>query len=351
MRKNIISLILSVLLFVISPCLAQTGGLGVFRFINLPNASKTTALGNIFPVSTDADLSQTFQNPSLIAKNHAGLMGLNYSNFVSDINFGSIQYGLKIKNEEVVSASLQFVNYGNFEETDAAGNATGNTFSASDYLLNIGYGKNWKQKIYYGANAKIIYGAYDIYSSFAIATDIAVTYKDTIKNFAVGIIFKNIGYQLKPFNQIRENLPFEIALSFSQKLKYAPFRYHVGYNNLQNFDLTYQDPNKPDAEIDLITGEPITNKASFTEKFSRHLVFGAEVLLSQSFNLQAGYNLQRSKELGNVGVGGLAGFSFGFMLNLKKLSIGYANSRLNAAGSNNYFSMLIKPSIFKTKNR
>lgn len=351
MRKNIIIFILSNLLFAISPCFAQTGGRGVFRFINLPNSSKTAALGNLFPVSSQADFSQTFQNPSLIKKNHAGLIGLNYSNFISDINFGSIQCGLKIKNDEVLATSLQFVNYGNFEETDAAGNTTGNTFSAGDYLLNIGYGKNWKEKIYYGANAKIIYGAYDIYSSFAVATDIALTYKDTTNNFAAGIVFKNIGYQLKPFNQIRERLPFEIALALSQKLKYAPFRYHLGFNNLQNFDLTYQDPNNPNAEIDLITGNLINDQASFTEKFSRHLIFGAEVLLSPSFNLQAGYNLQRSKELGSAGVGGLAGFSFGFMLNLKKLSIGYANARLNAAGSNNYFSVLLKPNVFKTKNR
>ena len=351
MRKNIILFILSIVLFIVPDCFAQTGGLGVFRFINLPNASKTAALGNIFPVSTQADFSQTFLNPSLIEKNHSGLIGLNYSNFVSDINFGSMQYGLKIKNSEVLSTGLQFVNYGNFEETDAAGNNTGNTFTAGDYLLNFGYGKNWKEKIYYGANAKIIYGTYDIYSSFALATDIALTYKDTTKNLAAGIVFKNIGYQLKPFNQIRENLPFEISIVLSQKLKYAPFRYHVGYNNLQNFDLTYQNLNNPDAEIDLITGNPISNEDSFTKKISRHLVFGTEVLLSPSFNLQAGYSLQRSKELGNAGVGGLAGFSFGFMLNLKKLSIGYANARLNAAGSNNYFSLMIKPNLFKTKNR
>lgn len=351
MRKNSMLFIVGMIPFLVSTCFAQTGGRGVFRFINLPNAAKTAALGNIFPVSTQADFSQTFQNPSLIEKNHAGLLGLNYSTFVSDINFGAIQYGLKIKNDEVLSTGLQFLNYGNFEETDAAGNTTGNTFTAGDYLLQIGYGKNWQQKIYYGANAKIIYGAYDIYNSFAIATDIAVTYKDTTKNLAAGVVFKNLGYQLKPFNQIRENLPFEIALAFSQKLKYAPFRYHIGFNNLQNFDLTYQDPNKADAEIDLITGNPIINKASFSDKFSRHLVFSTEILLSPSFNLQAGYNLLRSKELSNVGVGGLAGFSFGFMLNLKKLSIGYANARLNAAGNNNYFSVLLKPTIFKTKNQ
>lgn len=350
MRKNTIFFLFAIFLFLAKTSYAQTGGKGVFRFLNLPNASKTAALGNAFPVSNQPDFTQAFQNPSLINADAAGVLALNYSNYISDINFGSIQYGLKLKNTGLISTGLMFINYGDFDETDASGNTTGNTFSAGDYLLNIGYAKNWKQKVFYGANAKIIYGSYDIYRSFAVATDLAITYKDSASNLATGIIFKNIGYQLKPFDQKRESLPFEIALSFSQKLKYAPFRYHISYTNLQNFNLSYQDPNKADEELDLLTGEPINDKVSFANRFSRHFIFGAELLLSPSFNIQAGYNLQKNKELNISGTGGLAGFSFGFMLKLKKLSIGYANARLNAAGSNNYFSVQLQPSIFKAKN-
>ncbi len=350
MRKNIILFFTLILLFAVKSNFAQTGGKGVFRFLNLPSSSKTAALGNAFPVSNRANLTDAFQNPSLINVEHAGVLALNYSNYISDINFGSIQYGVKLKSTTVISTGLMFINYGNFEETDAAGNTTGNTFTAGDYLLNIGYAKNWKQKIYYGLNAKIIYGTYDIYNSFALATDFAVTYQDSSRNLSTGVIFKNMGYQLKPFDQRRENLPFEIALSFSQKLKHAPIRYHISYGNLQNFNLSYIDPNDLNAELDLLTGEPIVKKSTFSDRLSRHFIFGAELLLSPSFNIQTGYNLQKSKELNIAGTGGLAGFSFGFSLKLKKISIGYAHASLNAAGSNNYFSLLLNPSIFKGKN-
>lgn len=349
MRKNTIYLILFVLLLPVENLKAQIGGKGVFRFLNLPNSSKVAALGSVIPMNDQPEFSESFQNPSLIKREDTGLLVLNYSNYISDINFGSIQYGLKIKKIGVISTGLMFVNYGKFEETDAAGNTTGNTFTAGDYLLNIGYAQNWKNKLFYGVNFKIIYGSYDIYKSTALAADFAVTYKDSVSNFCTGLVFKNMGYQIKPFNQVRENLPFEIDLAITQKLKHAPLRYHVTYQNLQNFDLTYQDPNNPDAQLDLITGEPIPTRYHVVEKFSRHLILGAEVLLSPAFSLQTAYNFQRNKELKVSGAGGRSGFSFGFSLNLKNISVGYSNANLNAAGSNNFFSLQLKPAIFKHK--
>ncbi|OAQ39723.1 hypothetical protein A5893_09060 [Pedobacter psychrophilus] len=346
MLKNIILVILT--FFLVDVATAQTGGSGVFRFLNLPNSAKVAALGGAFPLANELEFTETFKNPSLISKEHIGTIALNYSNYISDINFGSLQYGLKIK-DEALSLGLMYINYGNFEEANATGELTGNTFNAADYLLNIGFGRNYKNKVFYGANAKVIYGNYESYNSIALAADIAISYVDTAKNITTGLIFKNIGYQLKPFNDVKENLPFEISIALSKKLRYAPFRFHLTYDNLQNFNLTYQT-NNASQEIDLITGQPIINKSSFADKFSRHIILGTELLLSQSFNLQAAYNFQKSKELGIVGTGGLAGLSFGLSLKLKKFSFAYAHSSLNAAGSNNYFSLLLNPSIFKNKN-
>ncbi len=344
MFKKIFFLLFCTVFCIQNICEAQIGGKGVFRFLNLPNSAKVAALGNALPMQNDADFDETFANPSLLSTAHQNSLSLNYSNYVADINFGNIQYALKLKTNETLSLGLMFINYGDFEEYDASATPTGANFTAGDYLLNVGYAKKWKNNIYYGANAKLIYGSYDIYNSFAIATDLAVTYKDTTNNFATGIILKNIGYQLNAFNQQRENLPFQIAVSLSKKLHFAPFKYHITYNNLQQFNLSYYNPNT-DEGTDLISGESTDKQSSFASKFSRHLIFGTEILLSPSFNLQAGYNLQQSKELSISGLSGLPGFSFGFSLHLKKLSLGYAHSTLNLAGSNNYFSLTLNPSF------
>ncbi|HEX7366698.1 MAG TPA: type IX secretion system protein PorQ [Pelobium sp.] len=344
MFKKIFFLLFCAIFFMMELSSAQTGGKGVFRFLNLPNSAKVAALGNALPMQVDADFEETFINPSLIANEHQNSLSLNYSNYVADINFGNIQYALKVKPLETVAIGLMFINYGNFEEYDATATPTGGKFTAGDYLLNLGYSKNWKNKIYYGANAKLIYGSYDIYNSFAIATDLSLTFKDTLNNLAAGIMLKNIGYQLNAFDQQRESLPFQIAVSLSRKLKFAPLKYHITYNNLQQFNLTYLNPNSTD-DTDLITGEAIDKSSTFVNKFSRHLIFGAELLLSQALNLQAGYNLQQHKELNINGLGGLSGFSFGFSLHLKKVNLGYAHSTLNLAGSNNYFSLTLNPAF------
>lgn len=342
MFKKIFFLIFCATIVDAYSCCAQIGGKGVFRFLNLPNSAKVAALGNTLSMQNNADFDETFGNPSLLSSNHQNSLNLNYSNYVADINFGNIQYGLKIKKNETVSLGLMFINYGNFEEYDETATATGGNFTAGDYLFNIGYSKNWKHKLFYGVNAKLIYGSYDIYNSFAIATDLGVTYKDSVGQLAAGIILKNIGYQLNAFDQKHETLPFQIDVSLSKKLRFAPFRYHITYNNLQQFNLNYYNPNAIE-DTDLITGESKDKNSSFVNKLGKHFVFGAEVLLSPSFNLQAGYNLQQSNELSINGLGGLAGFSFGFSLHLKKLTLGYAHSTLNLAGSNNYFSLTLNP--------
>lgn len=328
---------------------SQNGGDGVFRFLNIPNSAKIASLGNTFPTFNDRDISLSFQNPALIKSDDKGALALNYSNYVADINFGSVQYGFNIKDSSIISTGLMFINYGNFDETDPAGNLTGNTFTGGDYLLNIGYARNWQNKLFYGANFKMIYGSYDIYRSFALATDLSLTYRDSISNLSGGIIIRNLGTQLKAFNIKKEKLPLEISLAISQKLKYAPIRYHITYKNLQKFNLSYSDPNDPDAEVDLGSGEPINRKVSFGNKLMKHFVFGGELLLSPALNLQAGYNVQRGEELGLSGSSGMAGLSFGFSIQLKRMTIAYANSRLNVAGSNNYFSLQLQPSIFSAK--
>src|SRR5690606_708104 len=116
------------LLSVSSLSFAQIGGDGVFKFLNLPNSASIAALGGTFPVSTENDISSNYQNPSLISNDNNSSIALNYSNYISDINFGSLQYNFIIKKANF-STTLLYVNYGNFEEADATGYLTGNTFT------------------------------------------------------------------------------------------------------------------------------------------------------------------------------------------------------------------------------
>ena len=330
-----------IFVFCLSNSFAQIGGNSAFRFLNLPNSAKTAALGGTYATHHQSDFTDAFNNPSLLTVKHQNTLDLNYSNYVSDINYGSLQYGLKFKNE-LFSVGLLYLNYGNFIETDAAGNETGNNFNASDYLLNVGYSKTINPYFKLGANAKLIYSAYESFSSIALAADVAATYQDTSKNLSVGLIVRNVGYQISPFAQTRENLPLKIDLAFSQKLKYAPFKYHITYQNLQKFNL---NTGINSSETDILTGESLNSGNSFGSNLAKHFILGTELLLTSSFNLLAAYNFEKGRDLAVAGTGSASGLSFGLAIKLKKFSFYYANAKLNAAGSNNYFSIQITPNF------
>ncbi len=318
---------------------AQIGGTSVFRFLDLPNSPRLAALGGSVTAIKDQDISQAFINPSLLNKNQHKKISLNYCNYIADINFGNAQYVYATPNKGIFSAGIFFLNYGNFDEADATGNLTGNKFSASDYLLNLSWGKTLTQKITFGASLKSIYSSYEIYRSFALATDLSFSYHDSSSTFTATLIGRNLGYQLERFNQQRETLPAELTIAVSQKLKYAPIRYHLAYKNLQRFKQSFKTDPDVIFEPDLLPDEPINNDITFGDELLRHFVFGAELSFTSAFAIQAGYNHQRNKELSLANSGGAAGLSIGASLNLKKIQIGYAHSRINAAGGNNYFSV------------
>lgn len=63
--------------------------------------------------------------------------------------------------------------------------------------------------------------------------------------------------------------------------------------------MTYSDPANPIATVDPFTQQPLpTHKfKDWADKFGRHLIFSAEIIITKNFNLRLGYNYMRLKEL------------------------------------------------------
>ena len=116
-----------------------------------------------------------------------------------------------------------------------------------------------------GATVKFIYSAFDSYSASGVAIDAGGVYMHPNKLFTLAAMLRNIGYQIDSFNEEREDLPFQAQLGMTYKFKYAPFRLGLILENLQRWDLTYEDPNEP-AQIDPNTGEIIIDSPTFAEK-------------------------------------------------------------------------------------
>jgi len=342
LNKNLlISLNLVLLVFLSGYALAQQGGKNVYEFMNLSNSARVTALGSNFLTIDDGDIDLAYANPSLINEEMSHQISLNYLDYFSGINAGFVSYGQHFDKVGTFVGSLQFINYGTFDETDETGQKL-SEFSASEYAFIIGWSKALSEKFRLGVNLKNIYSSLDEYSSYGLAADVAISYSNKEKQFASSLILKNMGRQISTYTeQYRESLPFQIQMGMSKKFEHAPFRVLFLLNNLQTWNLKYSDPNS-DGDIDPFTGEEKETSEvwEFADNALRHAVLGVEFVPGKgNFMVRLAYNYRRQQEMRIASRAAMVGFSFGFGLRVYKFKISYSRASYHLAGGTNTITM------------
>ena len=321
---------------------AQVGGQSVFNALNIPSSARIAALGGNLISVNDSDLNLAIFNPSLLNASMDGQLSMSYVNYFAGTNFGFASYARQVDSVATFSGTMQFFNYGQFDQTDQEGTVTGK-FYAGDFGLTLGAGIAVDTNYTIGANLKVLYSSLAEYYSLGAAVDLSATYTNRMKRFTAALVAKNLGYQLITYRDgEREKLPFEIQLGISKQLKHAPFRFSVIAENLQTWDLTYVNENEP-VQFDPITGEAIQeSRFEFGDKLMRHLVLGGEMLLSDNFNIRIGYNYRRRQEMLVADKPGTAGFSWGLGLRIKRFDISYGRAIYHLAGPSNHFTVTTK---------
>ncbi|HNP49333.1 MAG TPA: type IX secretion system protein PorQ [Bacteroidia bacterium] len=345
MKKHYFALIC----FIISATsYAQIGGASVYSFLNVPASARIAALGGTFISVRDNDINSALQAPSLLNESMSKSIALSAVTYVDGVKFGDASYVKNFDKLGTFLASMHYANYGDFKETDVYGDIQG-TFHASDYALNIGWGYQYNPLFSFGATIKGIYSDYYIYNAFGLAADISATYYDSLRQWTITAEAKNVGAQLK--NYVKDNnepLPAEALIAVSKRLAHTPLRFNLTYRHLEKFDMSYSDPNDL-GDVDPLTGEAQVKTIGFFNKFSRHFIVGAEVLLSKNFHLRAAYNFQRRRELSIDSRPGTVGFSFGFGLKISKFILSYGRGNYHLAGGANHFSISTNLSEFIKK--
>jgi hypothetical protein len=338
---NLIRFILPFFLFV--NVVAQNGGLYTFDFMRFSNSARLEALGGYAISLYDNDATLGVNNPSVLNVNHHGQFNLNYVNYFADSDYGYSSYAHYLKNIGTLSTSVMYANYGKFEYADASGQRNGSQFSANEILLQAGLGRPLDSNFSIGTNLKFGGSFLESYSAYAIAMDFAINYQNRAKEFGAGLIFQNLGLQLKSYQKNnREPLPFAINLGVSKKLGHAPFRFTFTYHDLQRWNLTYFDP-LTQQSIDPLTGSPIAiDYPSFLNQFFNHIVIGTEFLLSKNFHLRFGYDFKRRFEMTPISRPGTTGISWGIGFKVKKIKISYSNAKYHFAGTSNHITIATK---------
>ncbi len=349
MNIKIKYLIFIFFVLIYSSAFSQVGGQSTYKFLSLTNSARSAALGGNAISIQDNDLNLTFENPSLLNPNNSNQLLFNYVNYFSDINYGYVSYAKDFNKTGTFAIGMQYLNYGTFTRADVTGEKNG-TFTAADYSFNILYSKAIDSLFTFGAALKNIYSHLDSYTSYGIALDAGVTYFNEKKQLLFTLVAKNIGTQFKPYvENNKEPLPFDVQFGFSKKFAHAPFRISVVAHHLNQFDLTYENPQDPDLIPDPITGE-VEKKSKFEEygdKTLRHFIFSFEVIPLKNFFIRFGYNHQRRKQMELYTSNGFSGISWGIGIKIYKFRFSYGNAVYHVAGSSHHFSITTNISSFR----
>jgi hypothetical protein len=226
--------------FLYTPILSGQPGGKAYQFLEVTNSARIAAIGGSTIAVYDNDLNVPYHNPGLLnAEMHHELV-LNYVNYFAGIHYGYAACATKLGSKGTVAGGIHYLNYGKFDGADENGLLTG-TFRAADYSVNISYARPIDSLFTAGFTVKSIYSDLEAYHSTAIAFDAGISYHNPAKNFAAGLVLRNIGWQVSSYYMFgdREALPFNIAAGFSQGLQYAPVKFFLVAEHLEKWDLTY----------------------------------------------------------------------------------------------------------------
>ena len=326
---------------------AQEGGNNTYEFLNLVPSARSAALGGFAIANPADDASLVWQNPGLLKKSMHNLFQLSFTDYFDDISFGQIAYAGHSDRFGTGAATFHFINYGTFQQTDEAANDLG-TFSTGEYALSLAAAKQLDSLFSIGVALKAVYSDLYIYNSFGLLADVSAVYLSEDKTFCATILARNAGRQINGYHDVREKVPFEMQFGFSKQLPRAPFRFGLTYQNLEKFNITYEDPNIP--EIDPLTGEKNDKKITFAKKLVRHLVINTEILITRNFNVRLGYNFKRRAEMILENKKGMVGLTGGVGIKISKFRLDYARAIYHIKGASNQFTLGFNLSDFKRKN-
>lgn len=318
---------------------SQKAGDYTYSFLSIPTTSIQSGVGGINVSIPNENFFQN--NPALLTKDFSKSLLATYNNYFADINNGSVSYIFSESKFGYFATSVNYLNYGEFKSADEYGNITG-TFTASDYTLVVSWGYQIDTLFSIGINLKPIFSQYEIYNSIGLANDLGILYTSPNKNFNAGLVFKNIGFQIKPYiTGNKERLPYEIQLGITQKLPHSPFRFSVTAHHLNDFYFS----EKIEKEQEVIDDKTV-KKESKLEKYAdltfRHIVVGAEIQPSPSIFILLGYNYMQRQELKILSRKGIVGYSIGFGLKIKRFSFGYSLAKYHFAANNHIFTIQFK---------
>lgn len=279
-----------------------------YNFLKLPVSAHAAALGGDNISIIEDDESMIFNNPALLSSVSDKTINLNYMNYMSGANTASAAFNRIIKERASVAVSAQFIDYGKMKEVDENNVQTGE-FSAKDISIAGYFSYMLTDRIAGGITAKFVTSYIGDYNSIAMGVDLGLNYYDPDKEWSVSLVAKNLGGQMKAYDDQYDRMPIDVQLGASKRFAHMPFRISATLVDLNHLDY----------------------------KFINHLVAGADIIISPTIWVGIGYNFRRANEMKITETDGSsshgAGLSFGAGINLERFKLNLAYGKYHVSSS------------------
>lgn len=279
-----------------------------YNFLKLPVSAHAAALGGDNISIIEDDESMIFNNPALLSSVSDKTINLNYMNYMSGANTASAAFNRIIKERASVAASAQFIDYGKMKEVDE-NNVQTSEFSAKDISIAGYFSYMLTDRIAGGITAKFVTSYIGDYNSIAMGVDLGLNYYDPDKEWSVSLVAKNLGGQMKAYDDQYDRMPIDVQLGASKRFAHMPFRISATLVDLNHLDY----------------------------KFINHLVAGADIIISPTIWVGIGYNFRRANEMKITETDGSsshgAGLSFGAGINLVRFKLNLAYGKYHVSSS------------------
>ena len=279
-----------------------------YNFLRLPVSAHVAALGGDNITLTDDDATLIFHNPSLINGVSDRTINLNFMTYMQGSKTACAAFVKAAGDRGTWGATAQYMDYGTMKQTTADNEDLG-TFSARDIAIGATFAYALTNSLSGGITAKVISSHIAGYNSLAVGVDLGLNYYNEETDWSLSAVARNLGGQVKAYDDEFERIPFDLQVGVSKRLSLAPLRFHATLSRLTEWD----------------------------QSIGNHVAIGADVLLGENIYIAAGYNFRRASEMkisddeGSSAHG--AGLSLGAGLTLQrfKLHLAYAKYHVSAS--------------------
>lgn len=304
MKRAILYTILLLSALTVSAQESQT----VYNFLRLPVSAHVAALGGDNITLGDDDATLLFHNPALANNVSDRTLSLNMMTYMEGALTASANYARAAGERGTWGVGAQYMSYGTMRQTNLYGEQTGD-FSAKDICVGATFAYALTNNISGGITAKFITSHIGQYNSLAMGVDLGLNYYNAENQWSVSAVARNLGGQLKAYEDDFERLPLDLQVGVTKRLVGSPLRFSGTLVRLNDWQYG----------------------------LGRHIAVGADILLTDQFYVALGYNALRAYEMkisedeGSSAHGAGLSIGAGMQLQRLKLHVAYAKYHVSAS--------------------